>query len=183
MIQLKLKLNSKKPTTVYAANGKTYQLNPGSNVLNLEYEDYLSLAKALGIKPVDNKKQEEPENKEKKEDNPSEKQEETENKEKKEDNPSEKQEEPENKEDQAEVKKEPENKEDQAEEQEELENKEKKEDNPSEEQEVDLVNEGVDYSAWSLKQLKSEYKKITGENCKLKKDDIISFLQERTSNA
>ena len=183
MIQLKLKLNSKKPTTVYAANGKTYQLNPGSNVLNLEYEDYLSLAKALGIKPVDNKKQEEPENKEKKEDNPSEKQEETENKESKEDNPSEKQEEPENKEDQAEVKKEPENKEDQAEEQEELENKEKKEDSPSEEQEVDLVNEGVDYSAWSLKQLKSEYKKITGENCKLKKDDIISFLQERTSNA
>ena len=183
MIQLKLKLNSKKPTTVYAANGKTYQLNPGSNVLNLEYEDYLSLAKALGIKPVDNKKQEEPENKEKKEDNPSEKQEETENKEKKEDNPSEKQEEPENKEDQTEVKKEPENKKDQAEEQEELENKEKKEDNPSEEQEVDLVNDGVDYSAWSLKQLKSEYKKITGENCKLKKDDIISFLQERTSNA
>ena len=183
MIQLKLKLNSKKPTTVYAANGKTYQLNPGSNVLNLEYEDYLSLAKALGIKPVDNKKQEEPENKEKKEDNPSEKQEEPENKENKEDNQAEEQEETENKEDQAEVKKEPENKEDQAEEQEELENKEKKEDSPSEEQEVDLVNEGVDYSAWSLKQLKSEYKKITGENCKLKKDDIISFLQERTSNA
>ena len=153
MIQLKLKLNSNKPTTVYAANGKTYQLNPGSNVLNLEYEDYLSLAKALGIKPVDNKKQEEPENKEKKEDNPSEKQEEIENKEY------------------------------QAEEQEELDNKEKKEYNPSEEQEVDLVNEGVDYSAWSLKQLKSEYKKITGENCKLKKDDIISFLQERISNA
>ena len=168
MIQLKLKLNSKKPTTVYAANGKTYQLNPGSNVLNLEYEDYLSLAKALGIKPVDNKKQEEPENKEKKEDNQSEEQEELENKE---DN-------------QAEVKEESENKEDnQAEVKEELDNKEKKEDNPSEEQAVDLVNAGADYSAWSLKQLKSEYKKITGENCKLKKDDIISFLQERTSNA
>lgn len=163
MIQLKLKLNSNKPTTVYAANGKTYQLNPGSNVLNLEYEDYLSLAKALGIKPVDNKKQEEPDNKE----NRAEVKEESENKE---DNPAEEQEEPENKEDQAE-------------EQEELENKEKKEDNPSEEQGVDLVNECVDYSAWPLKQLKSEYKKITGENCKLKKDDIISFLQERTSNA
>ena len=202
MIQLKLKLNSKKPTTVYAANGKTYQLNPGSNVLNLEYEDYLSLAKALGIKPVDNKKQEEPENKEKKEDNPSEEQEEHENKEKKEDK-AEVKKETENKEDQTEVKEEQEeteNKEDKAEEQEELENKEKKEDNPSEEQEeldnkekkednpseeqeVDLVNEGADYSAWSLKQLKSEYKKITGENCKLKKDDIILFLQERTSNA
>ena len=183
MIQLKLKLNSNKSTTVYAANGKTYQLNPGSNVLNLEYEDYLSLAKALGIKPVDNKKQEEPENKEKKEDNPSEKQEEPENKEKKEDNPSEKQEEIENKEDQAEVKKASENKDNQAEEQEEPENKEKKEDNTSEEQGVDLVNEVADYSAWSLKQLKSEYKKVTGENCKLKKDDIISFLQERISNA
>ena len=187
MIQLKLKLNSNKPTTVYAANGKTYQLNPGSNVLNLEYEDYLSLAKALGIKPVDNKKQEEPENKEKKEDNQAEvkeesenkedkaeEQEELDNKEKKEDNPSEEQEELDNKE----------NKEDNpSEEQEELDNKEKKEDNTSEEQEVDLVNAGADYSAWSLKQLKSEYKKITGENCKLKKDDIISFLQERTSNA
>ena len=189
MIQLKLKLNSNKPTTVYAANGKTYQLNPGSNVLNLEYEDYLSLAKALGIKPVDNKKQEEPENKEKKEDNPSEEQEEHENKE---DNQAEVKEESENKEDKAEEQEEldnkekqeeTENKEDQAEEQGELENKEKKEDNPSEEQAVDLVNSGADYSAWSLKQLKSEYKKITGENCKLKKDDIISFLQERTSNA
>lgn len=183
MIQLKLKLNSNKQTTVYAANGKTYQLNPGSNVLNLEYEDYLSLAKALGIKPVDNKKQEEPENKE----DLAEVKEESENKEKKEDNPSEEQEETENKEDntaeEQEEQEEPENKEDKTEEQEELENKEKKEDSPSEEQEVDLVNEGVDYSALSLKQLKSEYKKITGENCKLKKDDIISFLQERTSNA
>ena len=170
MIQLKLKLNSKKPTTVYAANGKTYQLNPGSNVLNLEYEDYLSLAKALGIKPVDNKKQEEPENKEKKEDNQAEVKEESENKEDK----AEEQEELDNKE----------KKEDNpSEEQEELDNKEKKEDNPSEEQAVDLVNAGADYSAWSLKQLKSEYKKITGENCKLKKDDIISFLQERTSDA
>ena len=167
MIQLKLKLNSKKPTTVYAANGKTYQLNPGSNVLNLEYEDYLSLAKALGIKPVDNKKQEEPENKE--------------------DNQAEVKEESENKEDKAEEQEELDNKEKKednpSEEQEELDNKEKKEDNPSEEQAVDLVNAGADYSAWSLKQLKSEYKKITGENCKLKKDDIISFLQERTSNA
>ena len=183
MIQLKLKLNSNKPTTVYAANGKTYQLNPGSNVLNLEYEDYLSLAKALGIKPVDNKKQEELENKEKKEDNPSEKQEETENKE----DQAEVKEESENKEDQAEEQEEPDNKENKednpSEEQEELDNKENKEDNTSEKQEVDLVNAGADYSAWSLKQLKSEYKKITGENCKLKKDDIISFLQERTSNA
>ena len=168
MIQLKLKLNSKKPTTVYAANGKTYQLNPGSNVLNLEYEDYLSLAKALGIKPVDNKKQEEPENKEKKEDNQSEEQEELENKE---DNQAEVKEESENKEDnQAKVKEELDNKEkredNQSEKQEEPENKENKEDNPSEEQAVDLVNAGADYSAWSLKQLKSEYKKITGENCK-----------------
>ena len=186
MIQLKLKLNSKKPTTVYAANGKTYQLNPGSNVLNLEYEDYLSLAKALGIKPVDNKKQEEPENKEKKEDNQSEEQEELDNKEDNQAEVKEELENKENKEDKAEEQEElenKENKEDKAEEQEELENKENKEDNPSEKQEVDLVNAGADYSAWSLKQLKSEYKKITGENCKLKKDDIISFLQERTSNA
>ena len=52
-VQLKLKLNSKVPTKVYATNGKHYMLQPGSNVLSLEYNDYVSLTKALGIKTKD----------------------------------------------------------------------------------------------------------------------------------
>ena len=52
MVKLKLSLSSNKPCTVYSLNGKSYVLNPGSNTIDLEYSDYVSLAKALGIKPV-----------------------------------------------------------------------------------------------------------------------------------
>lgn len=165
MIQLKLKLNSKKPTTVYAANGKTYQLNPGSNVLNLEYEDYTSLAKALGIKPVDNKKPEvkkvpteEPKKSELSVEEPKE---ESQIEETKEESPTEAQD--------TEVEESP--------------VEEPKEEVIDKDNAIDSVNEKADYSAFSLKQLKTEYKKITGENCKLKKDEIISFLQEHSANA
>lgn len=172
MIQLKLKLNSKKPTTVYATNGKSYLLSPGSNVLNLEYEDYLSLAKALGIKPVDNKKNEDkasakeykkPEIKDAPKEEPA-----------KEEAPTE----PEKVEDPADepaedVKtEEPVPKEEPAAENEAIEE-------PVKEAKV----EEVDYSTWTLKQLKAKYKEITGESCKLKKDEVISFLQEHQSNA
>ena len=179
MIQLKLKLNSKKPTTVYAVNGKSYLLNPGSNVLNLEYEDYLSLAKALGIKPVDNKKNDNvsQEKEEKKQEVKSAQKEEP----AKEETPAE----PEEMEDQkSEVKAESHIKESA----EEFENvEEHKEDEASEDKiESEPVEEStssdVDYSSWTLKQLKAAYKKITGENCKVKKDDVISFLQEHQSN-
>lgn len=169
MIQLKLKLNSKKPTTVYAVNGKTYSLKPGSNVLNLEYEDYLSLAKALGIKPVDNKNNDNvfQEKSEKKPEL---------TKAQKEEPAKEVIAEPEEVEDQ-----EPEVKEDAADSDK---VEESKEDEASEDKiESEPVEEEIDYSAWSLKQLKAMYKKITGEKCKLKKDDVISFLQEHQSNA
>lgn len=36
----------------------------------------------------------------------------------------------------------------------------------------------IDYSSWSYNKLKAEYKKITGTNCRLKKGDVIAFLQE-----
>lgn len=52
MVVLKLKLSSEKPKKVYALNGRSYLLKPGSNTLNLEYNEYVSLAKALGITPV-----------------------------------------------------------------------------------------------------------------------------------
>lgn len=176
MIQLKLKLNSKKPTTVYATNGKSYLLNPGSNVLNLEYEDYLSLAKALCIKPVDNKKNEDkaPAKEDKKPEIEDAPKEET-TKEEASAEP-EKVEEP-IKEKEASVEdiktEEPTPKEEPAAESEATEE-------PVEEAKAEEVE---DYSTWTLKQLKAKYKEITGESCKLKKDEVISFLQEHQSNA
>ena len=44
------------------------------------------------------------------------------------------------------------------------------------------VNEAVDYNSWSYTKLKSEYKRITGNACKLKKEEVIAFLQENANN-
>lgn len=178
MIQLKLKLNSKKPTTVYAVNGKSYLLNPGSNVLNLEYEDYLSLAKALGIKPVDNKKNDNvSQEKEEKQEVKSAQKEEPAKEEAKAEPEEVEDKKPEVKEEShiKETVTEPENVEEHKED-------EASEDNIDSESVEESTSEDVDYSSWTLKQLKAMYKKITGENCKLKKDDVISFLQEHQSN-
>lgn len=178
MVQLKLKLNSKKPTTVYAVNGKSYLLNPGSNVLNLEYEDYLSLAKALGIKPVDNKKNDNVSQEEKKSEVKSAQKEEPAKEEAQaeheevEDKKPEVKVESHIKENVTEPEKVEESKEDEA-----------SEDKIESESAEESTSEDVDYSSWTLKQLKAAYKKITGENCKLKKDAVISFLREHQSNA
>lgn len=177
MIQLKLKLNSKKPTTVYAVNGKSYLLNPGSNVLNLEYEDYISLAKALGIRPVDNKKnenisqekEEKPEVKNTQEEPVKEAPAESE---KVEDQKPEVKAELSIKESAVEPEKIEEHKEDEA-----------SEDKIGSEPVEEAKAKEVDYSTWAFKQLKEKYKEITGENCKLKKDAVISFLQGHQSNA
>lgn len=182
MIQLKLKLNSKKPATVYAVNGKTYVLKPGSNVLDLEYNDYISLARALGIKSIENKKEDAPA-------------------------PAEEAQKPvvENKpvvEGKPVAKDKPAPVEEPAEEVREEALAEEANDEPTEENHEEApveepaeeahdeeapaeepVKEEVDYSTWTLKQLKAEYKAITGETCKLKKDEVITFLQEHRSNA
>ena len=54
MVKLQLTLKSDKPNFVHALNGKSFKLQPGANTLILEYDDYVSLATALGIKPIDN---------------------------------------------------------------------------------------------------------------------------------
>lgn len=181
MIQLKLKLNSKKPTTVYAVNGKSFLLNPGSNILNLEYEDYLSLAKALGIKPVDNKKnensaQEKEDKKSKVEDTKVE--EPTEPADEKEQEPDAKEVVESEKERESEPVEDIANSENVKESEERADSENNVEDKLEEQ-----TSELIDYSTWTIKQLKAEYKKITGKNCKLKKDEVISFLQEHQSNA
>ena len=150
MVKLKLTLKSKHSSTVYAANGKSYRLQPGSNTLNLEYEDYLALAKSLGIKPVENKKDE---------DKAPEKEELKQEPAKEEAKPAE-----------PEPVAEPETAEAQAEE-------------PVAEEPVKEDAKEVDYSTWSYTKLKAEYKAITGKACKLKKDEVIAFLQEHNSNA
>ena len=159
-VQLKLKLNSKVPTKVYATNGKHYMLQPGSNVLSLEYNDYVSLTKALGIKTKDElyskaaekhediQKQAEPALAE--QDNTC-----TEDTCK----PAE-----ELHEDPAPVEDTPE---------------------PVAEDIQEPVAEepcDMDYTTMSYVQLKAEYKKVTGKSCKLKKDEIIAFLQEHNSD-
>lgn len=180
MIQLKLKLNSKKPTTVYAVNGKTYLLNPGSNVLNLEYDDYLSLAKALGIKPVENKKAApvaESKSEKKVENEPAV----VKKADKKDPEPEKVEEKVE-----APAKDEPAPVEDAAKEEapakeevpaEEPAKEEVKSEDAEPEAKAEAAEE-VDYSTWTLKQLKAAYKELTGETCKLKKDEVVAFLQE-----
>lgn len=157
MVQITLTLKSNRPSTVYSYNGKSYRLQPGSNTLNLEYEDYVALAKALSIKPIakDGTKptssdtehqQAEPVKEEPIEEKP-------------EETPV-----------VDELIKEDDNKE---------------ADKSVEEVKEELVkepeDESIDYSSWSVTKLKAEYKAITGTPCKLKKDEIIAFLQEHNN--
>lgn len=163
-----LNLKSKHSSRVFANNGKSYKLKPGSNTLNLEYDDYVSLATALGIKPI------EPEENQDKIEEP-----------KVENQPKE---EVKDSEDKVEDHKEEAVEESVAttevnETHDTTDNTTAEESHPSEEPEtVEEPKPVVDYSTWSLTKLKAEYKAITGTTCKLKKDEIIAFLQERNSN-
>lgn len=155
MVKLKLTLKSKRPSTIYASNGKPYRLQPGSNTIELEYEDYLALAKTLGIKPADNSKSENA----------------SKSVEKKEESTSTKKEEPKIEEFEP-VK-------------EEFKVEESVEEEVEQEEPIDTDEEltkEVDYASMSYNKLKAEYKAITGKYCKLKKDEVIAFLQEHHSN-
>lgn len=158
MVKLKLTLKSKRPSTVYAANGKQYRLQPGSNTLDLAYDDYLALAKSLGIKPVENKKKEETAPvKEEHNQEPVKEEVKSEEAPVKEPEPA------------LEPEPAPAPEEAPAEE-------------PVADEPVKENNKEVDYSTWSYTKLKAEYKAITGKACKLKKDEVIAFLQEHNSN-
>lgn len=182
MVKLKLNLKSAKQSSIYTASGKVYTLNPGTNTLMLSYKDYLEVAKVLGIKPVS----EEDANNDKKVDSKKTKKDKhvEENKstveDKVEDNVEDKSAE-ENKYAE-EIKSTVEDKiedkvEDKPADEDKAENKvedsieNKVEDKPAEKDKT------VDYTTWSYSKLKSEYKKVTGKACKLKKDEIIKFLQ------
>lgn len=149
MVQLKLKLNSRRPSRVRDTNGKSYLLKPGQNVLNLSYSDYMSLAAALGIKTknepaTDNTTTDTADTSDTLTNN---------------DKPTD---------DQATLDNQTDS--DMAEPSSNL------DDNDIQQKEP--VKESVDYTTWSYTKLKAEYKSITGNPCKLKKDEVIAFLQE-----
>ncbi len=160
MVKLKLTLKSKRPSTIYASNGKPYRLQPGSNTIELEYEDYLALAKTLGIKPAYNSKLENTKLVEKKEE-------------------STKKEEPKVEELKSELIEEHKSEEPESVKEEVTEEEVKQEEHAGNDEEAEKE---VDYASMSYNKLKAEYKAITGKYCKLKKDEVIAFLQEHHSN-
>lgn len=181
MVKLQLTLKSDKPNFVHALNGKSFKLQPGANTLILDYDDYVSLAGALGIKPIENETKSAPahfndecsdtldttdelasEDVQSIDDESSEQTDTVDD-----------------------TALEPI-------EQETIESTETSEigsestddtESNTEEVEIEVKNESVDYSSWSLNRLKSKYKSVTGKTCKLKKDEIIEFLQDKGNNS
>ena len=49
--------------------------------------------------------------------------------------------------------------------------------------ETEAKKELIDYSSWPISRLKSKYKSVTGNVCKLKKDEIIEFLQNKDKDS
>ena len=175
-VQLKLKLNSKVPTKVYATNGKHYMLQPGSNVLSLEYNDYVSLTKALGIKTKDelHSKAAEKHEDTQKQAEPAMKQSEPKVEDVK---PAEQDNHEDNTCTEDTCKSAEELHEDHAQFEDTQEPVAEDTQEPVAEEPCD-----TDYTTMSYVQLKAEYKKVTGKSCKLKKDEIIAFLQEHNSD-
>lgn len=200
MVKLQLTLKSDKPNFVHALNGKSFKLQPGANTLILEYDDYVSLATALGIKPIDNEIKQDVECS-------------------RDDNldtheqacahdaacdealdehafetldSSTETEQHINADNADNVDNVENNDNTDSIEQDTIENT----DEPSQdaeledsiesntaEVETEAKKELIDYSSWPISRLKSKYKSITGNVCKLKKDEIIEFLQNKDKDS
>ena len=59
MAKIKIKLNSKRSTTIRTTDGAYYKLRAGETIIELEQDAYSALISALGLKP-NNKKQKDP---------------------------------------------------------------------------------------------------------------------------
>ena len=194
MVKLQLTLKSDKPNFVHALNGKSFKLQPGANTLILEYDDYVSLATALGIKPIDNEIKQDVECS--RDDHldtheqacthddacdealderaletvdsstETEQHIDVDNVENNDNADSTAQEIIENK--------------DESSQDAELEDS--IESNTAE-VETEAKKELIDYSSWPISRLKSKYKSVTGNACKLKKDEIIEFLQNKDKDS
>ena len=174
MAKINFKLKAMRSITVRALNGKLYNLKSGVNSFELEYNDYAALLKALGMQPK-------PENKDVKQTKVSDSQElkdedsvnDTSITQSDETSLDEHNDSSEVSEDEQEVK------EDESlnESTDELETSQESETLCNE---LDVKEDGkeADYASMSYTKLKAEYKRITGKQCKLKKDELIKFLQE-----
>ena len=152
MAKINFKLKAMRSVTVRALNGKLYNLKSGVNSFELEYNDYAALLKALGMKPKlekkDAKQAKVSESKELK------------------DNESIVAEEPVS--DTSTALPDETSSDEHADESE----------VSTDEQEAKEDSKEVDYDSMSYTKLKAEYRRITGKQCKLKKDELIKFLQE-----
>ena len=193
MVKLQLTLKSDKPNFVHALNGKSFKLQPGANTLILEYDDYVSLATALGIKPIDNEIKQDVECSRDDQldtheqactrdealdehtfetlDSSTETEQHidvdnAENADNVDNVDSTEQEIIENT--------------DESSQDAELEDS--TESNTAE-VETEAKKELIDYSSWPISRLKSKYKSVTGNVCKLKKDEIIEFLQNKDKDS
>lgn len=167
MAKINFKLKAIRSVTVRALNGKLYNLKSGVNSFELEYKDYAALLKALGMKPKPEKK--------------SIKQTEVSDSKELKDNESTTDEKHVNDTSTThsdETSSDEHDDESEVQEDESLDESADESDTLCNEQEVQEDSKEVDYTSMSYTKLKSEYKRITGKQCKLKKDELIKFLQE-----
>ena len=193
MVKLQLTLKSDKPNFVHALNGKSFKLQPGANTLILEYDDYVSLATALGIKPIDNEIKQDVECS--RDDHLDTHEQVCTHDEALDEHALETLDsstETEQHIDVDNVDNVENNDNIDSTEQNTIENT----DEPSQdaeladsiesntaEVETEAKKELIDYSSWPISRLKSKYKSVTGNVCKLKKDEIIEFLQNKDKDS
>ena len=193
MVKLQLTLKSDKPNFVHALNGKSFKLQPGANTLILEYDDYVSLATALGIKPIDNEIKQDVECS--RDDHLDTHEQACTHDEALDEHAFETLDSPTETEQHIDV--------DNADNVENNDNADSTEQDTIEntdessqgaeledstesntvEVETEAKKELIDYSSWPISRLKSKYKSVTGNVCKLKKDEIIEFLQNKDKDS
>ena len=193
MVKLQLTLKSDKPNFVHALNGKSFKLQPGANTLILEYDDYVSLATALGIKPIDNEIKQDVECSR---DDHLDTHEQACTHDEALDEPAletlDSSTETEQHIDVDNVDNVENNDNTDSTEQEIIESTDESSqdaeledsiESNTAEVETEAKKELIDYSSWPISRLKSKYKSVTGNVCKLKKDEIIEFLQNKDKDS
>lgn len=184
MVKLQLTLKSDKPNFVHALNGKSFKLQPGANTLILEYDDYVSLATALGIKPIDNEIKQDVECS--RDDHLDTHEQACTHDEALDEHALEtldlstETEQPINTDKTDSTEQDTIENTDESSQDAELEDS--IESNTTE-VETEAKKELIDYSSWPISRLKSKYKSVTGNVCKLKKDEIIEFLQNKDKDS
>lgn len=196
MVKLQLTLKSDKPNFVHALNGKSFKLQPGANTLILEYDDYVSLATALGIKPIDNEIKQDVECS--RDDHLDTHEQACTHDEALDEHALEtldlstETEQPINTDNADNADNTDNTDKTDSTEQDTIENTDESSqdaeledsiESNTTEVETEAKKELIDYSSWPISRLKSKYKSVTGNVCKLKKDEIIEFLQNKDKDS